>query len=77
MVTKRDFITHDRLDEKSSNISSNVFSYVPDRDLAPRKPEVKTVNQLGGKLVSLRKSSGLRIMNGRHAGDKEGRKCYI
>ena len=38
----------------------------------PRNNEDKTINQFGRKLLSLCKASGLRILNGRHAGDRNG-----
>ena len=70
--TQLDFIVHDILDKSSLHLLSNVITYASDIDFTRRNSEDKTVNQFGRKLLSLCKSSGLRIVNGRHTGDKNG-----
>ena len=70
--TQLDFIVHDILDKSYLHLLSNVITYASDIDFTRRNSEDKTVNQFGRKLLSLCKSSGLRIVNGRHTGDKNG-----
>ena len=70
--TQDDFIVNDRLAESTVNILNDVCDYLPDENIICRKSEDKTVNHFGRKLISLCKTTGLRIVNGRHHGDSSG-----
>ena len=50
----------------------NIVDYSPDVDTAPRNGEDITVNQFGRKPLTLCKTTGSRILNGRHSGDRKG-----
>lgn len=48
------------------------FLYEDTEVLCEQKNQDKRINNYGGKLLELCKSSGLRIVNGRHHGDVPG-----
>ena len=66
-----DFISNDYVKHILSD-KNFPFQYDNEQELCVRKNSDKFVNNFGRKLLDLCKSSGLRIVNGRHAGDKTG-----
>lgn len=67
-----DFINNDRLRDTFTNRLSSVSHYVPDSVINKRVTMDLTPNQFGRQLVSLCKTRGLRILNGRHRDDRHG-----
>ena len=63
---KDDFITNDVIQNDILREVSEILTYETDTVLPTRVNPDKTVNEYGRKLLSLCKSSGLRILNGRH-----------
>ena len=63
---KDDFITNDVIQNDIHREVSEILTYETDTVLPTRVNPDKTVNGYGRKLLSLCKSSGLRILNGRH-----------
>ncbi|XP_056017143.1 uncharacterized protein LOC130053726 [Ostrea edulis] len=61
-----DFILHDVLHNDVLRDLRELLFYGSDTQLQVRSNPDKVVNDLGNKLLSLCKSSGLRILNGRH-----------
>ena len=66
-----DVIVNDRLSNGLSDILGN-FDYENDQVICQRNNMDRYVNSFGRKLLSLCKTTGLRILNGRHEGDKVG-----
>ena len=61
-----DFILHDVLHDEVLRGLGELLFYGSDVQLKVRSNPDKVTNDLGNKLLSLCKSSGLRILNGRH-----------
>ena len=64
---KDDFITNDVIENDILREVSGIPTYETDTVLPTRVNPDKTVNKCGRKLLPLCKSSGLRILNGRHS----------
>ena len=56
-----------------SDIPIKLSCYLPDSKVPPRMTQDTQVNAQGKYLIDLCISSGMRIVNGRHNGDTEGR----
>ena len=69
---KNDFIQDDTIGHNSVNGLSNISCYVPDINNFKRKSSDNVLNQFGRQLLSLCKSTSLRIINGRHQDDPNG-----
>lgn len=65
-ASANDFIMHDILHDNVLRDLSDVLFYGLDTCIQSRTNPDTVVNDLGNKLLSLCKSSGLRILNGRH-----------
>ena len=65
---KNDFISDDTLHNSLNEKLSNLLDYSSDQNelLLPKINPDTEVNDLGYKLINLCKSSGVRIVNGRH-----------
>ena len=70
--TGSDFIPNDRLAEFPADVLLNVVDYTPDVDIVPKTSEDITINQFGRTLLTPCKTTGPRILNGRHSGDRKG-----
>ena len=70
--TNNDFIVNDTLIQNISDLIQPLSSYDFDSDNTDRKSEDKGVNQFGRSLLNLCKSTGYRIVNGRHSDDSNG-----
>ena len=71
-----DFITNDSLSNSIDDLL-NVFNYEYDINIGPRRNMDKSINAYGRNLLSLCKSTGLRIVNGRHTGDPDGSYTFL
>ena len=67
-----DFIHNDRLNDESTDLLSNIFHYIPDTAVRKRRNIDSSLNQFGRQLLTLCKTTSLRIVNGRHDGDPDG-----
>jgi hypothetical protein len=67
-----DFIADDVLGQPTYDCLQPVLNYVPDTVLNGRATMDSTVNQFGRKLLAFCKTTGLRIVNGRHVDDPNG-----
>lgn len=61
-----DFITDDSVHSSLQDRLNNLFTYTNDLCLSKRMNPDKSRNEYGFKLLKLCKSTGLRILNGRH-----------
>jgi hypothetical protein len=61
-----DFITDDSVHSSLQDRLNNLFTYTNDLCLSKRMNPDKSRNEYGSKLLKLCKSTGLRILNGRH-----------
>ncbi|KAK3096267.1 hypothetical protein FSP39_025128 [Pinctada imbricata] len=66
-----DYITNDSLDSNLTDLLRGI-DYVSDDHYTQRNNMDKGINTFGHRLLSLCKSSGLRIVNGRHLNDQNG-----
>ena len=64
--TLDDFVKHDEIHFTVRNRICDLFDYTSDVDLTKRVNPDKNTNSYGPKLINICKSSGLRIVNGRH-----------
>lgn len=67
-----DYISNDIINEESADMISNVVNYVPDSEPCKRSSSDPVINQFGRQLISLCKTTALRIVNGRHKDDPNG-----
>ena len=67
-----DYISNDIINEESADMISNVVNYVPDSEPCKRTNSDPVTNQFGRQLISLCKTTALRIVNGRHKDDPNG-----
>lgn len=72
-----DFIESDIIDKTLHSHILSVLSYIPDEEITKRRTEDKnTINSHGRALISLCKSTQLRILNGRSSDDKTGKVTF-
>ena len=67
-----DFIYNDNLDKSVLNAISPICNYDEGSECCKRSSMDMLVNTFGRKLISLCKTTGLRIVNGRHSQDPNG-----
>ena len=72
-----DFIESTIIDKTLHSHILSVLSYIPDEEITKRRTEDKnTINSNGRALISLCKSTQLRILNGRSSDDKTGKMTF-
>ena len=67
-----DVILNDDISDTVLDTLSAVIDYRADENLSKRNSLDKQVNQFGRKLIDLCKTTGIRVVNGRHQGDPCG-----
>ena len=71
-----DFITFDGLHDGLHCLSDGFIAYEVDQPIPKRKSEDDQLNNFGRNLIQLCKSTGLKIINGRTSGDREGKLTF-
>ena len=72
-----DFIENDNLHVETIDFLAPIINYETDINLQRRNCMDKSVNQFGRKLLEFCKTSGLRIVNGRHKNDSSGNVTFF
>ena len=69
--TLQDYIQNDSLSSEINDHISEIMCYIPDPEPGPSCSMDKKINTFGRRLISICKSSHVRIVNGRHQFDPD------
>lgn len=69
--TLQDYIQNDSLSSEINDHISEIMCYIPDPEPGPSCLMDKKINTFGRRLISIFKSSHVRIVNGRHQFDPD------